>query len=442
MQFTCNARAFLLALQRVNIRRNMYPYLLVREGEGKLTLLTATATSHWTPISKLNASTSLTETLALQKDGESVVHFQQLVNAIKGLGGGWGQTLDIRQEDRAIIVSCRGQHTRQTPVAIGETSEFPSLPQASDTEGTTYTRERTIRVQCATCQQWHAKTLTETFQVLRVLTQRAHCSEKEDLPSKLRQVAWAASENPYPKEALTGISAWLRDGVLSLVAGDTHCLVVRNHPLQEGASDWERGVLIPAQQLKSAMRLFPKRCDIMLEATGAFHQCVQSEEHEALEAPPIFRPEIIRLCTERLSVTLSLMHASPLKARSTPSQERVTRVECATADLLSAVNAATLVAQENNEVIWVHVGESHTRIEATHHEAAAPAQYDVPALIVGPAISVRLNCRYIKNALQAVHTPQMILEFGDGPEKPVVLRTGDDPGNYMCTLAPLAGKKS
>jgi DNA polymerase III sliding clamp (beta) subunit (PCNA family) len=433
MQFTINTRAFLQALQGVNIRYRMHDSVLLEARKGKITVCAATKARFLNDDNgpHLQATCMLIPT-SLEREGTYAVHYRQLVHALRA----FTVTVEVRQEGPALMISeNHGPHLHQTPIKGEPPDMFPRHAFGARPEGTTYTKEKVERVQCHACKEWHSDRVTETYQVMQVLTQRVRVKQ-EVLLAMVKQVIWVTDDENCLRPAHAGIGVSVLDNVLSLRATDGWCVSIRSE--QPGKTEnWSQGILVPAKLFAQAVRLFPKQAEILMETVLEQHQFVKGTDEEKKDQEAFVQAVAVRLSTDDIQVILSPMNAPLPRYCSAFPADCKTRVVCEVTDLLNAVKAVSPVEPDASPAIWLHIQEIGIRVEVRREELSASAIHEIAvAQKMGQDISLLLSCWYLIEMLRVSTSPQVVLECTE-PDKPVVLRSCGDRESYLCALMPM-----
>jgi len=361
----------------------------------------------------------------VEREGSFAVSYQQLVQAVSPLDG----ALSLRRDGLEIIVSSAlPDQCFVLPVRGKEADEVASCTFASEViAGATYLRQENRGVTCEACKVSHTEKVEQTYEVMRVLTQRVRLP-KAHLLHLLRQVNWLP-EYHYRMPCLEGICLEAASGKMSLTGSDGHSLAVAQEAIpEEGVCDWEHRVLVESSLFTKALQPLP-RAEVCMEAVLTRHRLVQQNGEPVAEAEPFERAAFLRLTAQHVMVTIPLMNQSIPDYRTLIPTTWVTRITIPTAALRRALQSLASVGN----TVACHLASAKLTLEVEHKPQ--PARHEVPVIgQAGPDVDAVCDASSLLCALDQIATPQVTLEM-NGAERPLVLRPGDNGnGNYVFAL--------
>lgn len=238
-----------------------------------------------------------------------------------------------------------------------------------------------------------------------------------ELKALLPQVTLAASTDEV-RPALTGVLVKGQENTLTFAAADGYRLTERK--LACPSLCQELSLLIPARALHELGRLLNGSAEtVELLIPG--------------QSQVLFRTPQFELVTQLLDASF------PDYAQVIPTQTRTTTL-LPTADFLKACKQAEIFARASAHT---------TRLDITPGQAGEPgavkisAQADetgshetcVEAVVAGEPLQIAFNVRYLRDVLEVISTPQVVLETNHS-NTPGVVRPHGEAG-YLCVLMPM-----
>ena len=226
------------------------------------------------------------------------------------------------------------------------------------------------------------------------------------------QTVFAAADD-QGRPALSGVLLQVREDTLTLAAADSYRLAVTTAALtgeQEVAGD----VLIPVKTLKELARILPDEGNVtMLNGNNLV----------------VFQSGHLEL------VSRILAESFPPYEKMLPANY-LTRALVDTKEFRAIVKSTLMFAQENANILKVHLGKTDLTIAATSDEVGDSTSCIV-ASVEGPALDISFNAKYVAEALAAIDTPEAALEV-TSPGRPGVLRpTGAGAPQQLYLVMPL-----
>ncbi len=234
----------------------------------------------------------------------------------------------------------------------------------------------------------------------------------------------AAPDDTRP--VLAGVLVRVRERSLTLAAADGFRLAVRPVPLEAPAPDLE--VIVPARALSELERLLPgdEGAQVALSVTPTQHHV-----HFACGTTEL---------TSRL-----IDGAFPDYQRIIPAEAK-THVVLSTADFVRATRAAGVFARDNSHIVRLEctppkdtaeVALGRVLVTSTSAELGDNAG-QLDASITGDEVQIAFNGKYLRDALEAIETPQVALQI-TGPSSPGVLRPASAPNDALHLVMPVVG---
>ena len=238
-----------------------------------------------------------------------------------------------------------------------------------------------------------------------------------DLKAALSQVAFcAATDDSRP--VLAGVLVTVAAGVLTLAAADGFRLAARSIPLPDGGADMS--IIVPAASILEVARLLPDEADVSVSIAA-------SEMHASFA----FGDTTV---TTRL-----IPGVFPDYQRIIPAADAlVSKVKLATKDALRATRAAGVFARDNSNIVrltWDAATDADAGVVAFASTSAESGDTEgtVDAVIEGVAMATAYNGRYLRDAIQAIDSEELVLSVA-GPTSPGILRAVDGGGALYVVM--------
>lgn len=237
-------------------------------------------------------------------------------------------------------------------------------------------------------------------------------AEPLTLPAEtLRQLAARtlfAVSTDETRALLTGVLVTLADGVLKLVATDTHRLAVAEAPCE--GQDVQ--VIVPAKALREACRLPGDALCMALTASQA------------------------RFDGEGTTLVTRLIDGQFPNFERVIPREWQRRVECQREDLEAAIRRALAICARDGANRVVFRTEYRRLTLTTESGEVGRAQEWVECDCEGDDVEIAFNGRYLLDALAATDAERVALEM-TGSLNPASLRVPDTE-EWLCVLMPMA----
>ena len=244
-----------------------------------------------------------------------------------------------------------------------------------------------------------------------------------DLKEMIQQVVFAASSDDA-RPILTGVLVTVKDDQIIMAAADGFRLSVRKahlssppvHPIN---------AIIPARALSELARI-----------------ASDGDKSLTMIMPPGRGQVIFRLSDIEL--------ASQLIEGSFPDYEQIiphrheTRAVLSTAAFLKACKQAEIFAREGSHIAKVHIATGGEQEPGTveisgQSEETGSSQNVVDATIEGPALLIAFNVRFLREVLDVINTPNVVLETTadnlPGVIRPVGEQNGDS--EFLHVIMPM-----
>jgi len=230
----------------------------------------------------------------------------------------------------------------------------------------------------------------------------------EVLRSIVRQVVFAAANNEN-RPVFTGVLFELADGNLQVIATDTYRLAWRRLSLEN--YEQTLNIIIPAKTLTELIKIIEPEKTVNITVT----------------------PTQILFKTEDTWLISRLIEGQFPNYRQVIPQEYYTRVRLKTRDLAEATERASLLADDNSPVIKISL-DQNILVVSVNNEAGRVHE-EIPVFHEGESFQVAFNARYLNEALKAVGSEEINLEF-TGPLSPGVIKPVGDQ-DYLSLLLPV-----
>jgi len=240
-----------------------------------------------------------------------------------------------------------------------------------------------------------------------------------DLKEMIQQVAFAASTDEA-RPVLTGVQMNVFENKLTLSAADGFRLSIRKAILSSPASR-PISAIIPARALIELARI-----------------SADSEETVTMVLPPGRGQVIFR--TKDTELTSQLIEGAFPDLEQVIPRAHKTRTIASTAALLKACKQAEIFAREGTHIARIHIlpGEDMEpgSVEISgQSEETGFNQTNVDATIEGPEILIAFNVRYLREVLDVVKTPNVVIETTSDNSPGVIKPVGDE--DFLHVIMPM-----
>jgi DNA polymerase-3 subunit beta len=116
-----------------------------------------------------------------------------------------------------------------------------------------------------------------------------------------------------------------------------------------------------------------------------------------------------------------------------------TRTILSTRELLKACKQAEIIARESNNVVRVNIlpkeNEPGVVEVSAQSEETGHNEGKVEANIEGPGLVIAFNVKFLREVLEVIHTPNVVVETNANNTPGVLRPVGDD--NYVHVIMPM-----
>lgn len=223
------------------------------------------------------------------------------------------------------------------------------------------------------------------------------------LREAIAQVVFAAAiEDTRP--AMTGVLTRIRGSLVTLVAADGYRLACRSFDLERPARA-DLNVIVPAKAMNELGR------------------CLADQEEPVQIVLPPGQNQIL-FHTDQIDLVSNLIEARFPDYEAIIPKSYTTRAIVSTAEFQKAVRIASFFARDGANIIRLELlaGEAAGRmlVSASASEIGSNVS-EVDTLIDGEGTRIAFNARYLQEALSALNTSEVALEF-QGPDRPGVFK--------------------
>jgi DNA polymerase-3 subunit beta len=239
------------------------------------------------------------------------------------------------------------------------------------------------------------------------------------------QVAFAAAQEDS-RPILTGVLLKLEQGCLTMAAADGFRLAVRTIELPD-AVDQSLTLVVPSRTLTELARVLPDEEGKLVE----------------LAATPTRSQVLFRVGDVQL-VSRLIDGQFPDYARIIP-QDAKTRAVAPVREVLQATRAASVFARDNSMIVRLELtppsGEAELALGSMTISSTSAEMGDntaeLDATVDGEEQQVAFNGKYLREALEALGTPQLRLDL-TGSASPGVFRpSGNEENGYLHVIMPM-----
>ncbi|EGL83541.1 DNA polymerase III, beta subunit [Caldalkalibacillus thermarum TA2.A1] len=222
------------------------------------------------------------------------------------------------------------------------------------------------------------------------------------LKSLIRQTSFAVS-TLESRPILTGVLLKLEEGLLTLVATDSHRLARRSAQVEVNHNLYLENVVIPGRSMNELQRILEDESD------------------------PV---DIVITNNQMLVKAGRLLFYSRLLDGTYPDTERIipstskTTLEVETKALLAAIERASLLAKDSKHVVKLSIQEERIHISSNTPEIGQVFEQVNAHHIEGEEIQIAFNARFMLDALRVIDSPQVSIQF-TGALSPFVIKPTD-----------------
>ncbi len=250
------------------------------------------------------------------------------------------------------------------------------------------------------------------------------------LRSMIDQTVFAASTG-IERPNLTGVEMHFTQGQLIMAATDGFRLSVRTAPLNLLVDD-ELKVLVPARALSEMSRILAEA-----DQDKAVQMAVTHNSNQVLFAIPGLPQD--RGAFAKVLLLCQLIDAQfPDYKRIIPT-EHESRIVTSTENLLQAAKVSFLFTKEHNNIITTAVDcESNCISISSESNEKGDSNNKIDATVEGDSITISFNGQYLIDALNHMHSEDVVLEMTQ-PTRPCKVKPvgqGDD--QFLHIIMPMS----
>jgi DNA polymerase-3 subunit beta len=221
----------------------------------------------------------------------------------------------------------------------------------------------------------------------------------------VQQVGFAASSDDA-RPVLTGVFLQVEGDTLTAAASDGYRLSVRKLAVQNGAGT-ALSLIVPARALNEVAR------------------AARDDEEDVVMVAPPGRGQVVFRVGKGVEVVSQLIEGDYPPYEQIIPTRFATRTVVSTAAFVKACKQAEIFAREGTQSTRLTItpgGEvpGEMRISAAS-EATGSSETTLTATVEGEPITIAFNVRFLREALEAIRTPEVALET-TAPASPGVLR--------------------
>jgi DNA polymerase-3 subunit beta len=234
----------------------------------------------------------------------------------------------------------------------------------------------------------------------QVMGDRIFSISSDVFKEMIRQTVFATSTEEI-RPILTGVVLSLKDGLLRLVATDSHRLAQREETVEAPADLTLSNVIIPGKSLNELGRLLPDD-DQLVDIVVANNQILVKMEN-----------------TQFYSRLIDGQY--PDTSRLFPTTFK-TSILVNTKELYNAIERASLIARENNNnIVRFMITPEQIKITSTSADVGKVTETFIPKEVKGEELLLAFNAKYIMDALRVFDAEEILVEF-TGSMSPFILK--------------------
>ena len=239
-----------------------------------------------------------------------------------------------------------------------------------------------------------------------------------DFKEMIQQVAFAASTEEA-RPVLQGVKMDVAGNEINLAATDGFRISVRKEALSSPVSQ-DISIIIPARAMNELARIFS-------DVDKSVHMIV----------PPNRGQVIFRLKDSEL--VSQLIDGNFPDYRAIIPKSAKTKTIISTLAFLKACKQAEIIAREGNNVIRLDItpeeeGPGKVEISALTEETGK-SDISVEANVDGSGLLIAFNVKYLREVLEVIRTPNVVLETNANNSPGVVRPVGDE--NFVHVIMPM-----
>jgi len=232
----------------------------------------------------------------------------------------------------------------------------------------------------------------------------------------------AAPDDTRP--VLAGALLRIATSSLTLAAADGFRLAVRTVELPESGPDLT--MIVPAKTLTEVARLLSDAED----------------EQVSINTTP--NGNQVYFAFGKTEITSRLIEGQfPDYQRIIPPEAK-TKVKLSTTDFLRATRAAAVFARDNSNIVRLECSPARENadialgsvlVKSTSAEMG-DNEGNLDAVVDGDDAQIAFNGRYLRDALEAIDTPEVLLQI-TGPQSPGIIKPAGEPNGYIHVIMPM-----
>jgi DNA polymerase-3 subunit beta len=243
------------------------------------------------------------------------------------------------------------------------------------------------------------------------------------LKETINGVVFAAAPDDT-RPVLAGALLKLGGGTLTLAAADGFRLAVRTVEVPESGP--ELTIIVPARTLTEVARLLPD----------------SEDEHVQINTTP--GGNQVYFAFGKTEVTSRLIEGQfPDYQRIIPVDAK-TNVQISTPDFLRATRAAAVFARDNSNIVRLECtpppNDAELAVGSVLVKSTSAEMGDnegrLEATVDGDDTQIAFNGRYLREALEAIDTPKVLLQI-TGPSSPGIIKPAGEPNGYIHVIMPM-----
>jgi DNA polymerase III subunit beta len=243
------------------------------------------------------------------------------------------------------------------------------------------------------------------------------------LKQAISEVVFAAAPDDT-RPVLAGVLVKLGNGSITLAAADGFRLAVRTVDLPEDGPDLT--MIVPAKTLTEVARLLSD----------------SNDEQVAINTTP--NGNQIYFAFGKTEITSRLIEGQfPDYNRIIPAESK-TKIKLSTGDFLRATRAAAVFARDNSNIVRLECSPARDDAELALGSVLVKStsaemgdnEGTLDATVDGDDTQIAFNGRYLRDALEAIDTPEVILQI-TGPSSPGIIKPASESNGYIHVIMPM-----
>jgi DNA polymerase-3 subunit beta len=239
---------------------------------------------------------------------------------------------------------------------------------------------------------------------------------QRDFKDMIKKTLFARAEESTSRPQLTGVLLESKDGILNAVALDGYRISWRWENVGDGGENFY--IIVPGSTLMEVIRVFSDGDDKFKLNYGKNR---------------------VEFATDNYVISSRVLEGSFIDYEKVVASTPNTFVKIKTADMLTAVERANLIAREGNRNSLFHMNISQVYLEVEADSELGSIKDRHQCQITGDSLQISFNARFFIEALRALEATEVSMSFS-GDTGPCIMKpVGQD--NYLNYILPVKTRR-